>query len=368
MAEAFLAGFSEGRDVGAALAVVAGGELVVDLWAGHRDRKKTEPWQADTLCCLFSATKGIAAICVLQAVAEGTLDLDEPLCVAWPEFGTEIKAEITLRQVLSHRSGMVGFHAPVESSLLYDWEGFCSALAEEDPWWIPGTRHGYQARTFGFLLGEVLRRRCGLTIGEWFSRKLAGPNALDLHIGLTESNLGRCAQMLPARVKAGGGGMPVSAREMMKAMQDRTTPTWAAFQNPSPGPGYMNTTEFRQAELPAMNGHGTARDLARLYAGLPALLPEPLLAEATRVHSSGRDQVLCAPSQFGLGFMVHADEAPIGVRPGTFGHAGAGGSMAFYDPSAEVGFCFVMNQMQAGVVTGGTSAVTCAEAVYGILE
>jgi CubicO group peptidase (beta-lactamase class C family) len=150
----------------------------------------------------------------------------------------------------------------------------------------------------------------------------------------------------------------------MLAMQDKSTPTGAAFQNPSLGPSYMNSTEFRTAELPAMNGHGTARDLARLYSLLPSLLPEELLREATRVHSSGLDQVLLTHSQFGLGFMVHDTAAPIGVRPGTFGHAGAGGSMAFYDPNARVGFCFVMNQMQAGVVTGGVSAMQCAEAVY----
>lgn len=150
----------------------------------------------------------------------------------------------------------------------------------------------------------------------------------------------------------------------MAAMQDRSTPTGAAFQNPSLGPGYMNSEQYRRAELPAMNGHGTARDLARLYGMLPDLLPDSVIGEATRVHSSGHDQVLLTYSQFGLGFMVHHAQAPIGVRAGSFGHAGAGGSMAFYDPGARIGFCFVMNQMQQGVVTGGTSAVTCAEAVY----
>lgn len=362
-----MAGFAEGRDVGAALGVVVGGELVVDIWAGHTDRKKTEPWQSDTLCCLFSATKGIAAICVLQAVADGLLRLDEPLSAHWPEFNGGAKADITLRQVLSHRSGMVGFHAPVDGNLLYDWDGFCAALATEEPWWEPGSRHGYHARTFGFLLGELLRRITGLTISEWLMQRLAGPFELDLHIGLSDEDIERCAQMLPARLKAGAADIPESARPMMRAMQDSGTPTWAAFQNPSPGAGYMNTTQFRQAELPAMNGHGTARDLARLYAALPELLPDALLAEATRVHSAGLDEVLLAPSQFGLGFMLHAEDAPIGVHAGSFGHAGAGGSMAFYDPAADIGFCFAMNQMQAGVITGGASAVACAEAVYGNL-
>jgi CubicO group peptidase (beta-lactamase class C family) len=364
VAEVFLSGFSEGRDVGAALGVVVDGELVVDVWAGHTDRKKTQLWSEDTLCCLFSATKGIATICVLQAVAEDLLELDEPLAAAWPEFARNGKEAITLRHVLCHRAGLVGLHEPVESELIYDWNGFCSALADDEPWWTPGELHGYHARTFGFLLGELLRRKTGRTIGEWLKERLAGPHALDLHIGLNNGDLPRCAQMVPARIRAGQNALPDGAQAMMLAMQDKSSPTGAAFQNPSMGPGYMNTEQFRRAELPAMNGHGVARDLARLYALLPDLLPEPLLREATRVHSSGPDQVLLTHSQFGLGFMLHDEAAPIGVRPGTFGHAGAGGSMAFYDPTKKIGFCFAMNQMQAGVVTGGVSAMRCAGAVY----
>ncbi len=363
-----MSGFSEGRDVGAALGVFLDGELVVDAWAGHTDRKKTQLWQEDTLCCLFSATKGVATVCVLQAVAEGWLQLDEPLSTVWPEFANNGKEQITLRQVLCHQAGLVGLHAPVERELIYDWHGFCAALAGETPWWTPGERHGYHARTFGFLLGELLMRRTGRTIGGWLTEFLSRPHSLDLHVGLGSSDLARCAQMVPARVRAGQNALPEGAQAMMKAMQDRSTPTGAAFQNPAMGPGYMNSEQFRSAELPAMNGHGTARDLAKLYALLPKLLPDELLAEATRVHSSGPDQVLLTHSQFGLGFMVHDEAAPIGMRAASFGHAGAGGSMAFYDPEAKVGFCFVMNQMQAGVVTGGVSAMKCAEAVYSCIE
>ena len=364
VAERFMSGFAEGRDLGAALGVVVGGKLVVDVWAGHTDRKKTEPWKEDTLCCVFSSSKGIAAICVLQAVAEGLLDLDEPLAAAWPEFASHGKDAITLRQVLSHQSGVIGFHEPVSRDLIYDWDGFCAALAQEQPWWVPGEKHGYHARTFGFLLGELLKRRTGHLIGSWLQEKLAGPHLLDLHIGLDRSLLPRCAQMAPARIRAGQNAVPESALAMMAAMQDRSTPTGAAFQNPSMGPSYMNSEQFRVAELPAMNGHVAARDLARLYSLLEEILPESLLHEARQVHAKGPDQVLLTHSRFGLGFMLHDEEAPIGVRPGTFGHAGAGGSMAFYDPSAKIGFCYAMNQMQAGVVTGGESAMNCAEAVY----
>ena len=367
VADVFMSGFREGRDVGAALGVVVRGKLVVDVWSGHTDRKKTAPWNQDTLCCVFSSSKGIAAICILQAVADGLLDLDEPLAAAWPEFANHGKDTITLRQVLSHQAGVVGFHEPVSRELIYDWEAFCTALAQEKPWWVPGEKHGYHARTFGFLLGEMLRRRSGHLIGSWLQERLARPHELDLHIGLSGSQLARCALMVPARVRAGQSAVPESALAMMTAMQDRSTPTGAAFQNPSMGPSYMNSEQFRSAELPAMNGHVTARDLARLYSLLPEILPESLLADAAQVHACGPDQVLLTHSQFGLGLMVHDEEAPIGVRPGTFGHAGAGGSMAFYDPDAEFGFCYAMNQMQAGVVTGGESAMKCAEAVYACL-
>lgn len=340
------------------------GVSVVDVWAGHTDRRREHLWERDTLCCLFSASKGITTVCLLQAVDDGHVALDKPVAQYWPEFDCNGKSEITVRQLLSHQAGLVGFHEKVDADLLYDWEGVCGVLAEETPWWTPGEKHGYHARTFGYLLGEVLRRTSGWKVGRWLEEKLAKPLELDLHFGLLERDLERCAQIVPARVKAGQGGVPESARRMMENFHDLSTPTGAAFQNPSLGPGYMNSSRFRMAEMPAANGHGTARSLASLYSEIPNLLSVELIDEATTTQSLGEDEVLKALSRFGLGFMLHHDEAPIGVRSGSFGHAGAGGSMAFYDPTTRMGFCFVMNQMQQGVVTGGTSAMLCAEAVY----
>ncbi|MEM8769656.1 MAG: serine hydrolase domain-containing protein [Pseudomonadota bacterium] len=362
-ADAFLNGFETGRDTGAALAVFLAGEPVIDVWAGHRDRRKTEPWARDTLCCVFSSTKGVAALCILQAVAEGSLELDAPIAAYWPEFAAAGKQALTVRHILSHQSGLVGLREPVEANLLYDWDAMCTRLAAEAPWWEPGTQHGYQARTFGFLLGEVLRRATGQRIGDWLRSRMAEPYDLDFWVGLPEPELKRCAQMVPARLKAGAPPPPESVRQLFAAMQDKTTATAAAFQNPSMGPGYMNSTEFRTAELPAMNGHGTARALARLYALSPEILPAELLAQAASTQSLGEDEVLKSLTHFGLGFMLHHPEAPLG-RPGAFGHAGAGGSMAFYDPDTELAFCFAMNQMEQGVVNGGQSAQLCAEAVY----
>lgn len=367
VADVFLEGFTLGRDVGASVAVFVDGAPVVDLWAGHQDRHRTRLWERDTLCAMFSASKGITTICMLQALADGMISLDEPIAECWPEFAAAGKAAITTRQVLNHQAGLVGFHTPAPPEILYDWTQMCAALAAEPPWWPPGTKHGYHARTFGFLLGEILRRSAGTTLRQWLVERVSKPRGLDLHFGLDDGDLTRCAQILPARLKA-GATPPESARALLTAMTDRTTPTGAAFQNPALGPGYMNTEQYRRAEMPGMNGFGTARSLAALYARISEVLPTRVLELATTSQSAGADEVLKSYTRFGLGFMLYDRRSPIGVREGSFGHAGAGGSMAFRDPGRRLAFCFLMNQMQQGVVTGGTSAMACAEAVYACIE
>ncbi len=366
--EAFLEGFEAGQDVGASLAVFVDGTPVIDVWNGYADRRRTIPWREDTLVCMFSVTKAMTALCLLQAAERGEIDLDAPVATYWPEFAANEKGTITTRQVLSHRAGMVGFHDPVDRDIVYDWGRFTEALAREKPWWEPGELHGYHARTFGFLLGEILRRVTGRSVGEWFAAEVAAPHGLDFAIGLASEDLQRCAELLPARMRAGAEqNLPPGAQEMMSRFNDLSTPTGAAFQNPSMGAGYMNTAKFRQAEIPAANGHGTARSAAAMYDALASLLTAERLAEATTTHSVGPDEVLRSTTHFGLGFLLYHDETPIGVRSGTFGHAGAGGSMAFRDPDANLSFCFAMNQMEMGVISGGTSATRCAKAVYDCL-
>ena len=285
---AFLEGFAQGRDVGAAVAVTLNGELVVDLWAGYRDRKRTLPWEKDTLCCMFSVTKAMTAICVLQAVAEGSLELDTPVVEYWPEFAANEKQDITPRHLLSHQAGLIGFHEPVSKDIYYDWASVTLALAAERTWWTPGEQHGYHARTYGFLLGELLRRATGFTVGQWFAQRIAQPLEIDFKVGLPDHDLMRCADMLPARVRAGEQkNWSAAMQTMMKSFSDVTTPSGAAFQNPSLGPGYMNSSQFRKAEIPAVNGHGTARGVASFYAQLSSLLPAEILTEATTTHSLG---------------------------------------------------------------------------------
>lgn len=365
---AFSEGFERGRDVGAALAVWHDGKLVVDLWAGHKDRKRTLAWQQDTLVCCFSVSKAITATCLLQAVDQGLVDLDAPVARYWPEYACAGKEDTRVRQLLCHQAGLPGLHAAADKSLLFDWSGMCAALAAETPWWPVGSAHGYHARTFGFLLGEVLRRTSGLSVGQWLSQYITGPQQMDVHIGLAAADHARCADMIPARVKPGEQkNWPPAMQRMLKDFTDLSTPTGAAFQNPSLGPGYMNSAEFRSAQLPALNGHGTARDLARLMAQVPALLSPETFHDAVASQSRGEDQVLKSRTHFGLGYMLYEEESPIGW-PGCFGHAGAGGSVAFCDPERGVGFAFVMNQMQEGVVTGGTSATACLTALRACLD
>jgi len=367
VAAAFAAGFTAGRDVGAAVAVWRDGELVVDLWAGHADRRRSQPWREDTLACFFSVSKAITATCVLQAADRGLLDLQAPVADCWPEFAQAGKAAVTAAQVLAHQAGLPGLHAPAERELLYDWQGMCARLAAEEPWWPPGTKHGYHARTFGFLGGELLRRATGKYVSEWLAQEIAAPMALDVHIGLSEEDQARCAEMLPARVNpAEQKHWPPAMQRMLADFTDTATPTGAAFQNPSLKPGYMNSAAFRVAELPALNGHGSARDVARLLGQVPQLLSAQMLQLATRTHSHGPDEVLKSVTRFGLGYMLYEEASPIGW-PGCFGHAGAGGSVAFCDPQQKLGFAFVMNQMQEGVVTGGTSATACVEALRACL-
>lgn len=368
VAQALVDGFDQGREVGAAVAVVLDGTPVVNLWHGHADRRRHHPWQADTLVCMFSVTKAMTALAALLAVDRRLVELDDPVCDVWPEFRGNGKDDITLRHVLTHQSGLVGFHEPMDREVLYDWPRFIQALEAESPWWRPGTRHGYHARTFGFLLGEVIRRVTGRTPGRWFADEVAAALDLDFYIGVPQAELHRCADILPARIRAGADdGLRESAREMMRLYNDLSTPTGAAFQNPSMGAGYMNTDTYRLAEIPAANGHGTALAVAKMYDGIASLLSADVFAEATSTQSLGPDEVLRATTHFGLGLMLHHPETPIGLRSGTFGHAGAGGSVGFHDPQAKLSFCYAMNQMERGVITGGTSASNIAEAVYACL-
>jgi len=367
MREVLEALLASGDEVGGAVAVVHHGALVVNLWGGFRDRARSAPWAENTLACAFSTTKGITATCALMAAERGLLDLDAPVAELWPEFAAHGKVRIPVRQLLNHRSGLVGFHEPFPRERFYDWDAVTVRLAAEQPWWEPGTRHGYHARTFGFLVGEVLKRATGDSVGAWLQREIARPLGLDMHIGLHEPDLARCAEIVPARVRAGGRvALPPEGTELMRAMNDASTPTGAAFQNPSLGAGYMNSPEFRTAELPAMNGHATAVSLAMVYDALMSgrLLAPAWLERATLTESLGTDEVLRSVTRFGLGFLLGSEGLRLACGEHAFGHPGAGGSIAFADPEHGFGFAWLMNQMRPGVIGGSPSAVALVECLY----
>jgi CubicO group peptidase (beta-lactamase class C family) len=350
--EVFARSFETG-EIGAALCVTIGGRPVIELWGGHRDAARTQPWTRDTLVNVYSTTKGVTAICANRLVERGLLDLDAPVAHYWPEFAAEGKAQIPVRWLLSHKAGVPALREDVPAALRFDWKYWTEALAAEAPWWEPGTQHGYHALTYGHLVGEIVRRVDGRSLGTYLREELADPLSLDFHIGLAEADDARVAELVRAPASPPGAPDPfVAARKHPRSLVGRV------FGNPTIDTGDANSRAWRAAELPAVNGHGTARGLARLYGALATdgrldgervLAPEQI-ARANHEEASGLDAVLKPlRSRFGLGFMLTQPMIPFGPNPRSFGHPGAGGSIAFADPDAQLGFAYSMNQMQAGL-------------------
>ncbi len=346
VAEAFKANFAERGEPGAAVAVSVGGHVVSDLWGGWADRQKMRLWVRDTLVNFFSVGKALTAICALRLVERGMLDLGAPIAMRWPEFGAEDKDEITLRDVLSHRAALPALRTPLPSGAMLDWGVMTRALAAEVPWWPPGTAHGYHVNTFGYLVGEVARRAAGKTIGALLREEIAGPLGADVHIGLPDEEHHRVAEFLWPTTRSRAPAEFADDLELMR---------WNAYWNPPgfSGAGWVNTPEWRRAEIPSTNGHGNARGIARVYAALAhggtidgvRILAEPTLRAAVVEHSAGLDLVSQRPSRFGLGFQLTQVERPLGPNPHSFGHFGAGGSLGFCDPDADLAFGYVTNDM-----------------------
>ncbi len=349
--EAFAQNFAEYGEVGAAVAVMLDGRSVVDLWAGCADAALTRTWQRDTIVNVFSTTKGMTAICAHRLADQGLLNIDAPVAKYWPEFAQAGKAEIPVRYLLSHRAGLPAIRQPLPPGSAYNWDTMTSALAAEEPWWEPGTKHGYHALTFGHLVGEVVRRISGLSLGTYFRKEVAEPLGLDFHIGLAEKDDARTADMLPMPLPEPGEDNPIA-----KALSDPQSMTFKAFANPPDlmVPGTVNTRAWRAAELPAANGHSSARALARVYGALARggeldgvrVLSRDAIERARVEQSYGDDAVLLGlPSRFGLGFMLDIPDHRIVPKGDIFAHPGAGGSIGFADPEARVGFGYVMNKM-----------------------
>jgi CubicO group peptidase (beta-lactamase class C family) len=354
--DAFAANFAEHDEVGATYAFFVDGNAVVDLWGGVRDDTGA-PYDGDTLQVVFSSTKGAAAACAHLLAQRGQLDLDAPVVTYWPEFGQAGKDHIPVRWLLSHQAGLPTIDAELSREEALAWEPVIHALEVQKPYWEPGTAHGYHALTYGYLVGEVVRRVDGRTIGTFFREELAEPLGLDFWIGLPEEYEPRVAPMIPM-----GAGDGASLEDLLGAdsLMVRALNLNGALAGDLAS--NANQRDFRAAELPAANGVANARSLARLYAALiggvdggppEAMLDAEQIGVARALQTSGLDQVLSLPgfdveSTIALGFWAASPFAPMGGRH-AFGHYGAGGSVGFADPEHRVAGGYVMSKMDMGV-------------------
>ncbi|MFJ8539685.1 serine hydrolase domain-containing protein [Streptomyces sp. NPDC093591] len=358
--DAFAANFAERGDRGAAVAVHRDGELVVDLWGGTADADapagQGRPWTRDTAQVLRSATKGVAATVVLLLADRGLIDLDAPVSDHWPEFAAAGKARITPRQLLSHQAGLAALDHALDRARVGDQITGPAAVAAQGPLWEPGTAHGYHAQTFSWLLGELVRRVDGRSLGTVLAEDLTDLIGLDLWIGLPEeqhSRVGRIASVEPPQVAQGSGGtLRTRPRAgIAAAYADSGSLTRRAFATVTPSPD-ENDPAWWGAELPASNGVATARGLAGFYDALAAgrIVTRRMLAQARTPHTAGADRVLLSSTRFGLGFMLHGPASPM-TSPTAFGHPGRGGTLAFTDPELGVSFAYVTNTMQPNVTS-----------------
>ena len=374
LSQAFELNFQERGEIGASVAVWQGGREVFSLAGGLTEREGPQPWTAETLVPVWSATKGPAAVTCLLALEAAGLDLSTPVAELWPAFAEGGKERVQFAHVLSHTAGLFALDQPASS---LDYASVIRALERQPLPFPAGTRQGYHARTFGFLLDEIVRRATGAaSLGAYFRQRIGDPMALEFWIGLPAEQEHRVATLYPGKMRAGS---PISA--FMKAFNDRESPTRRAFQSPGDLHAIheMNSPKTWALGLPAMGGIGTARALAQFYAMLAGggqwqgrtLVSASLLQALQKALSQAEDLVLCTEMAFSAGMMKDPSDASghklrrtLGPSPSAFGHAGAGGSLAFADPDRGLGFAYVMNQMELGVLPN-EKALSLVQALEG---
>jgi CubicO group peptidase (beta-lactamase class C family) len=341
--EAFAGNFAEPGEIGASVAVAVGGEPVVNLWAGWADPGRTREWQEDTLTNVWSTTKAMTSLCAHILIDRGELDQDAPVARYWPEFAAGGKAEIPVRWIMGHKSGLTGLSVPVSLQDYYDWEKITDLLARQEPLFPPGSTTGYQAITFGYLVGEVIRRITGQSCGTFFGSEIAGPLDADFHIGLPGTELDRCSDLQGVRPSED------EQAALAQAYASASPAAQAALLNPALTGDEANADDWRMAEIPAANGHGTALGLVTVYGtltdGSERLISAKTLQAARTGQGRFTDVVLGFPVEFGLGVVLSGPEGHFGPNPAAFGHDGFGGSAVGADPEAGVAFAYVMNRM-----------------------
>jgi len=365
----FQENFDRFGELGAAVSVWQNGKPIIDLYSGFRDVRHEKPWDADTLVLVWSATKGIGSACLLHALQEHKIDISQRVAQFWPEFAQAGKDKVTLAQLLSHQAGLCALDRRVD---VLDYDAVIRALAAQKPLWPPGTAHGYHARTFGFLLDELVRRIAGKTLSDYWQENFAGPLGLDFWIGLPEKENSRVATMYAT--KSG------KAPEPKQFYDDLITPGTLARKTFTSPYGLhaiskMNDAAIRAQPIVSFGGIGSASALAKFYSMLvhggkadgQTFFSEEAIAWMTTTLADGIDRVLQIPTAFSAGFMKDSRNTPrriCGPSSEAFGHPGAGGSHAFADPENKIAFAYVMNQMEQSLLPNEKS-LRLVDAIYG---
>jgi CubicO group peptidase (beta-lactamase class C family) len=344
--EVMAASLDSGADLGCSFCVTRNGETIVDIWGGYADPAKTRPWAKDTIVNVYSTTKTMTALTALLIADRGELDFDAPVARYWPEFAANGKAGVKVSHLMSHSAGLSGWKEPLTTADVYDWEKMTSLLAAQAPYWAPGTASGYHALTQGYLVGEVIRRVTGKTIGTVFREEIAAPLGADFHIGLPASEDARVAELVPPPPGAAiGDGVQTPLQANMA-------------NNPGIDVSETKTRAWRGAEIPAAGGTGNARSVAEIHAILAngglakgkRIMSEAGCRKALELQIEGTDLILGLPARFGMGFGLAGGAVPF-PNPNTIYWGGYGGSVAIIDMDARTTFSYVMNKMQ-GTTTG----------------
>ena len=364
--DAFSANFTANGDVGASVAVVNDGELVVDLWGGHQDAARTTPWQRDTIINVFSTTKTMSCLSLLVLASRGLVDVDAPVEKYWPEFGQNGKGNVLVRHLLSHTAGLPAWDQRIDATDLYDWNKVTNLLATQATWWEPGWKSGYHAVTQGNLVGEVVRRVDGRSVGRFFADEIARPMGADFHIGTGPEHDARVALVIPAPpLKFGSADGSVQV--------DRDSIPYRA-SNPRLMAEQSWEIPWRRAEIPAAGGHGNARGVALAQAAVShggtlrgvELLSKQTVDRIFDVQAAGRDLVLGIGVTFGVGYGLNSPRNPISPNARVCYWGGWGGSLVVNDVDAGFTMAYVMNRMGEGTV-GDDRAHTLLRAIYASL-
>jgi CubicO group peptidase (beta-lactamase class C family) len=358
---AFQENFDQGRDIGASVSVFLEGEPVVDLWGGFADEDRTTPWERDSIVNVWSTTKTMTNLCALILADQGEIDLHAPVAKYWPEFAANDKKTVEVRHLLSHTAGLCGWEEPITHEDLYDWEKVTSLLAAQKPWWEPGTVSGYHALTQGYLVGEVVRRVAGQSLGTFFAKEVAGPLGADFFIGLPPTEDDRTVALIA----------PVMSAEAVAEMA-RNELVVKTFANPMMSAEVTFDDGWRRAEIPAANGQSNARGVGAVQSIVSnrgeargvRLLSEKGCEAIFEEQSNGDDLILGIPVRFGMGYGLGNDQMPLGPRGCYWG--GWGGSLVISDLDARITISYVMNRMEAGLVGDTRGAALVLAAVGGL--